>query len=430
MEGRRLRRMVGFLGARLPELDLDAVEDPRTRAGKWSLAQILRATLLGLMAGCKSLRECERLTADLSVASRRQLGLKRRLPDTTVRDALCAVSLDELRATLHRAVGSARRRKALEPDDLPLGVVAVDGKVTALPCLNQRFIQTQHPEVGLPYGLARTMTAALVSAEGRPCIDAIPIPASTNEAGHFQAALASLVETYGSLFDVVSYDAGGFSRANADAVVASGKDYLFALKDEQRTMCRLADEMLAGEAVLDRTEDVLDNATTVVRSLRLVRADPSWSYGEGKEPHASIWPHAKAFLRVDYVKVQHGDIIEQDDRMYVCSLDPKRLTTEQWLRVVRRHWAIENNNHHTIDTAFAEDRRPWIEADANGMLAVLILRRIAYTLLALFRASLRTDENRATPWRDLMHWLLVALVAATAEHTTNLRRRELCAAVR
>ncbi|MFL5271502.1 MAG: ISAs1 family transposase [Anaeromyxobacteraceae bacterium] len=430
MEGRRLRRMVGFLGARLPELDLDAVEDPRTRAGKWSLAQILRATLLGLMAGCKSLRECERLTADLSVASRRQLGLKRRLPDTTVRDALCAVSLDELRAMLHRAVGSARRRKALEPDGLPLGVVAVDGKVTALPCLNQRFIQTQHPEVGLPYGLARTMTAALVSAEGRPCIDAIPIPASTNEAGHFQAALASLVETYGSLFHLVSYDAGGFSRANADAVVASGKDYLFALKDEQRTMCRLADEMLAGEAVLDHTEDVLDNAKTVVRSLRLVRADPSWSYGEGKEPQASIWPHAKAFLRVDYVKVQHGDIVEQDDRMYVCSLDPKRLTTEQWLRVVRRHWAIENNNHHTLDTAFAEDRRPWIEADANGMLAVLILRRIAYTLLALFRASLRTDENRATPWRDLMHWLLVALVAATAEHTTNLRRRELCAAAR
>ncbi len=331
---------------------------------------------------------------------------------------------------LHRATRAGSRRKALEPDGLPLGVVALDGKVTALPCLNQRFIQTQHPEVGLPYGLARTMTAALVSAEGRPCIDATPIPASTNEAGHFQAALASLVDTYGSLFDVVSYDAGGFSRANADAVVAAGKDYLFALKDEQRAMCRLADEMLAGEVVLDRTEDQLDNATTVVRSLRLVRADPSWSYGDGKEPHESIWPHAKAFLRMGYVKVQHGKIVQQDDRMYVCSLDPKRLTTEQWLRLVRAHWGVENNNHHTFDTAFAEDDRPWIEADANGMLAVLILRRIAFTLLALFRASLRTEHTRAMPWSDLMHWMCVTLVAATAEHTMNLRRRELCAAAR
>jgi hypothetical protein len=73
------------------------------------------------------------------------------------------------------------------------------------------------------------MTAALVSAAGRPCIDAIPIPAETNEVGHSQAAVQSLADTYGGLFDVVSYDAGGFSRANADAVVAAGKDYLFAL---------------------------------------------------------------------------------------------------------------------------------------------------------------------------------------------------------
>ena len=37
MEGRRLRRMVGLLNARLPELDLDAVADPRARKGRWKL---------------------------------------------------------------------------------------------------------------------------------------------------------------------------------------------------------------------------------------------------------------------------------------------------------------------------------------------------------------------------------------------------------
>ena len=49
--------------------------------------------------------------------------------------------------------------------------------------------------------------------------------------------------------------------------------------------------------------------------------------------------------------------------------------------------------------------RPWIEADANGMLAVLLLRRIAYTMLALFRSvSLRSDENRAIRWKLLLAW--------------------------
>ena len=430
MEGRRLRRMAGLLHARLPELDLDRVADPRARKGRWSLAQVLRATLVGLMAGCKGLWEAEQLTAGLSVSARRQLGLVRRLADTTARDALCQVSLVELRAALHRLVKSAWRRKALKPDVLPMSVLALDGKVTALPCLNQPFVQTQHPEVGSPYGLVRTMTAALVSAPGRPCVDAIPIPADTNEVGYFQAAFKGLVETYGSLFDLVSYDAGGFSRANADAVVSAGKDYLFALKDEHRAMCRLADELLAVENVIARTEDVLDHETTVVRSLRLLRADPSWSYGDGKTPEESVWPHAKAFLSVEYVKVQRGAVVERDERMFVSSYDPKRLTPAQWLLLVRSHWGVENQNHHTLDTAFAEDDRPWIEADANGMLVVLLLRRIAYTLLALFRAvTLRSDEGRATRWKDLLAWVRDALVAAAPEHTTNLRVREACAAV-
>jgi hypothetical protein len=75
----------------------------------------------------------------------------------------------------HRDTGSitgqlraAWRRKALVPVGLPVGVLALDGKVTALPCINGEFAQTQHPEQGLPYGLIRTVTCALVSAAGLP----------------------------------------------------------------------------------------------------------------------------------------------------------------------------------------------------------------------------------------------------------------------
>ena len=423
--------MVGLLHARLPELDLDAVADPRRRKGRWSLAQVLRAALVGLMAGCKGLRKAEELTDHLSLASRRQLKLPRRLADTTMRDALCGVALGDLRRALHRLVRAAWRRKALSPLGLPLSVVAMDGKVTMLPTLNQPFVQNQHPEAGLPYGLVRTMTCALVSAAGRPCIDAIPVPEHTNEVGHFKEAFQSLVETYGGLFDVVSYDAGGFSRANADAVKAAGKDYLFALKDEHRTMFQLAEELLATEPVVDHTEDRLDRTTTVVRSLKLLRADPSWSHGDGKGPSKSTWPHAGAFLSVQYVRVKEGVVEDRFERMYVTSLDPDRLTTQEWLELVRRHWAVENNNHHTLDTAFKEDARPWIEADANGMLVVLLLRRIAYTTLALFRAvTLRSAESRAMPWKTLFDWVRDALVASLPEHLMDLRVREVCAAAR
>ena len=420
MRERAVRRVAGLLRARLPELDLEGVPDPRAREGRWTLAQILRASLVGLMAGCRSLWETEALTATLAPSMRRRLGLPRRLADTTARDALCRVPLEGLRAVLHRAVRAAWRRKALAPVGLPMSVVALDGKATALPALNHPLVQNHIDGQVMPFGLVRTVTCSLVSAAGRPCLDAIPIPATTNEVGYFQTAFRSLVETYGSLFDAITYDAGGFSRANADAVVAAGKHYLFALKDEHRTMCRLAVEMLAVEKVLARTEDALDDATTVVRSLRLLRADPSWSYGDGKTPETSVWPHAKAFLAVEYVKVHRGAVVERDERVFVSSYDPKRLTPAQWLRLVRGHWGVETS-HNTLDTAFAEDDRPWIEADPQGMVAVLLLRRIAYTLLALFRAASRTEDGRTIRWRALLTWVRDVLVAATGDQLAGLR---------
>jgi hypothetical protein len=428
MRERATRRVAGLLAARLPELALEKVPDPRAREGRWKLSQILRATLLGLMAGCRSLSESEALTEKLAPIMRRRLGLPRRLADTTARDALCRVSLDGLRAVLRRAVRAAWRRKALAPVGLPMSVVAMDGKATALPTLNHPLVQNHVEGQAVPFGVVRTVTCTLVSAAGRPCLDAIPIPGETNEVAFFQSAFRRLVRSYDKLFDFVTYDAGGFSQANADAVIAAGKDYLFALKDEHRTMCRLADEHLQAEAVIARTEDVLDNETTVVRSLKLLGADPSWGYGDGKHASESLWPHAKAFLSVEYVKVKDRVVIERDERMFVSSWDPKRLTPAQWLLLVRSHWGVESN-HHTLDTAFAEDDRSWIEADPHGMLAVLLLRRIAYTLLALYRAvTLRSDEHRAMRWKALLQSVRDALIAATEDQLASLR--EFAAATR
>jgi hypothetical protein len=421
--------VVGLLRARLPELALEEVPDPRAREGRWTLAQILRAALLGLLAGCRSLAEAEVLTEMLASPMRRRLGLPRRLSDTTARDALCRVPLDGLRAVLHRAVKAAWRRKALAPVGLPVSVVALDGKATALPTLNHPLVQNHVTDQGVPYGLVRTVTCALVSAAGRPCLDAIPIPGGINETTHFKVAFASLMETYGGLFDVVTYDAGALSEANAKAVVDAGKDYLFTLKGDQRTMYKLAEELLDPHEVAAQTVDVLDNQTTVTRTLTLLAVYPSWAYGDGKTPEESVWSHAGTFLRVEYLKRRGGEIVEQDARMFVTSLQRDRLTPPQWLLLVRSHWGVENNAHHTLDTAFAEDDRPWIEADPQGMLAVLLLRRIAYTLLALYRAvTLRSDKGRATRWKALLQSVRDVLVAATENQLARLR--EIAAATR
>jgi hypothetical protein len=82
------------------------------------------------------------------------------------------------------------------------------------------------------------------------------------------------------------------------------------------------------------------------------------------------------------------------------------------------------SNHHTLDTAFAEDERPWIVADGTGALAVLLLRRMAYTLLALFRSvTSRSASARGMRWKELLRRVWVALVAATEVHLEDLRPR-------
>jgi len=175
---------------------------------------------------------------------------------------------------------------------------------------------------------------------------------------------------------------------------------------------------------------VLDNQTTVTRTLKLIAVDPSWSYDQSKGPDESVWRHAQTFLAVESVTLRAGVVTQSETRYFVSSRATEQLTPTQWLKVVRAHWGAENQNHNVLDTAFAEDDRPWIEADEDGMLAILILRRIARTLLALFRErTLRSDEHRTFRWKDLLAWVRDALVAATDESFAGLRVREVAAAV-
>ncbi len=139
---RTKRRIIGMLAKRLGEARLDEVADPRdTRGRRWSLPALLSGALLGLVAGSRNLKEVEALTDELTPAVARRLGIPRRLPDTTLRDALSMLSPDDLRPLLHATVRAASRRKALEPDDLPFGVVALDGKDTMVPACDDFYAQ-------------------------------------------------------------------------------------------------------------------------------------------------------------------------------------------------------------------------------------------------------------------------------------------------
>jgi hypothetical protein len=87
-----------------------------------------------------------------------------RVPDTTMRTVLCELLSDALRSLLHRQVRAAYRTKALQPTQLPLGVVAIHGKTTTLPSCDDNYAQRRTAEGGALVGALRTMTCCLISA--------------------------------------------------------------------------------------------------------------------------------------------------------------------------------------------------------------------------------------------------------------------------
>jgi predicted transposase YbfD/YdcC len=448
LDQRMTRRVAGMLATRLTEAGFEKVHDPRWQPGvKRALPDILTAVSVGMAAGCKSLAETEDLTERLSPAVRKRLGIAERFPDTTLRNTIVALDPDEIRRGITRQIRKAHKRKALQPDGLDFGVLAMDGKVVAIKASDDEYSQAQS-QGDNNYGLVRLYTAALVSSLAVVCIDAAPVPPSTNEMGHFKAAFDDIMAAYGDkgLFRLVATDAGACSKDNADHIVQHSMHYLLALKKGQHELWTEARRLLAklspDEAVAT-TEDVFPSKT-VTRRLYLTQ-DMAGYHG---------WQHLRTVLRVESELLDRktGQVIEQDEddvnRYYLCSLlregqtldddlraylgdhaggtlEDLSLSDDKMLHLVRRYWAVENQCHHTWDTAFREDDKPWIVKDPKGAVVLMLLRRLTYNALALFRSvTQRSDEKREVPWKRLLRDVLDVLIAAREQDLVGMRLRE------
>jgi hypothetical protein len=221
----------------------------------------------------------------------------------------------------------------------------------------------------------------------------------------FKQTVRDLIKAYGrSLFEVITYDAGGYSESNGSFINDLGLGYVFGLKDHRKYMFRSAVynlERLPAQDAIAQSEDYVAGKL-VIRQLWMtskMRAD--WN-----------WPHLKHVLRVrsQVIDPKTGSLKSVEDRYFITNIHEGRFSKAQWLELIRRHWQVENNCHNIWDRIYREDDRVWIR-EPRGMLAVQLLRRFAFNLMALFRSvSQRSAEKRETPWKTLMRELYKALL--------------------
>jgi predicted transposase YbfD/YdcC len=72
----------------------------------------------------------------------------------------------------------------------------------------------------------------------------------------------------------------------------------------------------------------------------------------------------------------------------VTSLSPRRASARTCMKIMRRHWHIENKNHHVRDDSWREDRQVWRRG------------RAAYVMSMLLSIALDLLRTRSPHWRD------------------------------
>jgi len=397
--------------------------DPRSLRGRrWkSCRPLIRAVLLGLACGCKGLGELEELTAEMHITVRRLLGIPRKIPDTTMRDFLILLDPEQLAELLYVVAYDAWRRKALQQcGELPWGVLSLDGKYPVIRDVGgYKFLQVHHDaENGEAiYGMLRTVTATLITAAGRPILGAVPVRGDTNEQGSFQQALGDMVRIYGRLFGLVMYDAGAACEANADVVLSAGKHFFFQIADERWVMYRTIAELLANKTSVATEEEIVSSHERVVRRLWTLPVKPT-----GKTV-TTIWKSIRTAFKLVSETYVDGVLDSTMTRLYVTDLESAAVSADKWLQLIVMRWGVETS-HQILDGAFAEDDRPWITSDAQGALAVMLLRRVAYTIMTLYKSiTLRSDDNRILPFRKIMEWLKDTLKWPNPEEFEGLQTR-------
>lgn len=435
---REVSRRAGFLSCYFTDFFLsfaaEKADGRSTRGRTWkNPIPPFKAALLCIAAGCKGPLQAEELMQDMPAWVRKMVGIRRWIPDTTLRTFLCKANPVEL-CRLVYIVGydaweRAAIRKALE---IPFHVISLDAKYPSVSDVGRsnnhkksKYLQVHHDsETKEPtHGLVRTVTATLVTAIGRPIIGLSPISGGTNEKGSFKKAFGDLVRYYGRRFTMVMYDAGATCLPNADAVIAAGKHYFFQVADPRWVMHQTMELLFKEKAPVVRDAQVVSEKKRKI-AVRWLTVLPVKETAK----NLTLWKHTRSIFKIHSETYVRGVLqpASTKTRYFVCSMAISVLVPEKWMALIVARWGVETS-HQVLDMegVFEEDKHPWIHADANGNLVVQVLRRIVYTLLTLYRSvTLRNEEESLKPWRRHLEWLKETLKSERRDVFEDLRTRQ------
>lgn len=170
---------------------------------------------------------------------------------------------------------------------------------------------------------------------------------ATREKSNEITAIPQLLAMLDIKGNIVTVDAMGCQKNIVSKIVKQGADYILAVKGNQP---------LLEEGILD-----------TIRFKKPASSNEDIDYGHGRIESrvctvfsnlemiecADHWENLKTILRIDSKRIikSTGENSRQT-RYYISSLNASAKQFNNW---TRRHWAIENNLHWSLDVVFGED---------------------------------------------------------------------------
>jgi predicted transposase YbfD/YdcC len=345
------------------------IEDPRYQGFvKHKLSDILTIVTCAVLCGMDRLCDIMAYAENKKEFFRIHFGIEKIPSKPTISRTLAVIDgqkvAESILAMMQDAIG-------IKGD-----LIAVDGKA----------IRSTSPN-GKPHAALQVITAYLT--ECGVVLGQEKIHEKTNEIPVFQKMM-SYLNVKGK---TVTADAMHCQRNTCSMILNQGGDYLFGLKENQKTLhddVELFFKDCPDNAKVERFSTTEKNGGRVEKRICKKVDDVRWL----QELHN--WPGLRAFFSMERI-VTVGGKTTREMSYYITSADT---SAKQLLAFAREHWAIESL-HWSLDVVFSEDSSRFLSENAH--LCLNALRKYA---LAVHKKYLAEHHKKCSVKRHLTDCLL------------------------
>ncbi len=188
---------------------------------------------------------------------------------------------------------------------------------------------------------------------------------------------------------IITIDAMGCQKEIAKKIVEKKGHYCFALKENKKNF--YVDIKDYFNFVLNEShekENIITYITTdkdhgrIERREHYIIYDIEWLYGKENWQNLNMIGMTRNYREIN------GEVYIQE-KYYISDL---KLSGEEFARVVRGHWSIENNLHWILDVHFKED---WsLCKEENALKNLSTIRKICYNLTKLDPFNTKLSFNK------------------------------------